>query len=158
MSFTEKWKSKMDSYGNKDKRYKREDISCQQGASVPSVPFAVENEFLKNKDQGGDHTSDQAEEPQDTFQNSGEAVKVLFPALKGDLWLCSDAQARERVKYEGIPCFIFEDLQYIHQGRPGAERLARLQEVYAKKHTITESILDLFHGRIRSIKLKGEAQ
>jgi hypothetical protein len=97
-----------------------------------------------------------ADSSQDPFQVSGEAVKVFFPILKGDVWLCSDAQARERVKYEGIPCFTFEDLQYIHQGHPGAERRARLQEVYAKRHPTTERILDLFHGKVTSIKVKGE--
>jgi len=63
-----------------------------------------------------------AEKSLDPFKVSGEAVKVFFSILKGDVWLCSDAQAHERVKYEGIPCFTFEDLQYIHQGDTQEQR------------------------------------
>ena len=117
------------------------------------IVYRGENNIL-NEIKG--HIPGQAEESPDPFQVSGESIKVFFPILKGDVWLCSDAQARERVKYEGLPCFTFEDLQYIHQGRPGAERRARLQEVYAKRHPTTENILDLFHGKITSIKVKEE--
>ena len=31
------------------------------------------------------------------------------------------------MKHEELACFLYEDLVYIHQGKPGAERLSRLQ-------------------------------
>lgn len=117
------------------------------------IVYRGENNILNEiKGQTTGHT----ESSQDPFQVSGEAIKVFFPILKDDVWLCSNDHVHDRVKYEGIPCFSFEDLLYIHQGHPGAERRVRLQEVYAKRHPTTESILDMFHGKIRSIKLKGE--
>ena len=75
MSFAEKWKSKMDSYDNKDIRDKRVEMNYQQCASVPSVPFVEERENANLS-------------KQDPFQVSGESVKVFFPILKGDVWLC----------------------------------------------------------------------
>jgi hypothetical protein len=86
------------------------------------------------------------EESQDPFQVSGEAVKVYLPPLDADVWFCADRQAMERVKHEELACFLYKDLVYIHQGKPGTERLSRLLEVYARRHPAVQAILDTFQG------------
>jgi hypothetical protein len=90
----------------------------------------------------------------DPFPLSGEAIKVFLPPLNADVWFCSDRESMERVKHEEIACFLYDDLVYIHKGKPGAERLSRLFEVYAKRHPVTECILDMFNGKIKSVKMK----
>jgi len=90
----------------------------------------------------------------DPFRQSGEAIKVYLPPLDADVWFCADEQARSKVEHEEIACFLYDDLLYIHQGKPGVERLSRLYEVYAKRHPVTTEVLKLFNGKITSIKPK----
>ncbi len=92
----------------------------------------------------------------DPFRQSGEAIKVYLPPLDADVWFCSDEQAKTRVQHEELACFLCDDLVYIHQGKPGAERLSRLYEIYAKRHPVTTEVLKLFNGKITSISLKSK--
>ncbi len=54
MSFAEKWKSRKNTYGNKDNKDKRGETDPKQEAFVPSVPFAEESESVKIS-KWGDH-------------------------------------------------------------------------------------------------------
>lgn len=140
MSFSAHWFSKLspkDKIDNTDK-------NTETGISVNSVNIISTGEKLKNQYPDSD-----------PFQNSGKAIKVYLPPIDADVWFCSNQQARERVAHEEIACFLYEDLVYIHQGKPGAERLSRLQEVYAKRHPITETVFKLFNGKITRIETKG---
>lgn len=102
-----------------------------------------------------------SEDPLDPFQASGEAIKVFLPPLDADVWFCADRQAADRVNHEELACFLYEDLVYIHQGEPGAERLSRLIEVYGKRHPIAQTVLDCFQGSrvtsVRSVVKEGTA-
>lgn len=94
-----------------------------------------------------------SEDHLDPFLASGEATKFFLPSLDADVWFCADRQAADRVKHEELACFLYEDLVYIHQGKPGAERLSRLIEVYGKRHPITQTVLDCFQGsRVTSVR------
>jgi|GEM_PF-6569859 hypothetical protein len=139
MSFSERWFLKSlskDKIDNNDKKAKA-------GVSVNSANIVSRG--MKSKNQ---HT--------DLFHDSGEAIKVYLPPIDTDVWLCSNQQARQAVLHEEIACFLYEDLVYICQGKPGAERLSRLQEVYVRRHPVTQSVLDLFNGKTSRIELKGK--
>ena len=94
----------------------------------------------------------------DQFRKSGEAVLVHFPPLNADVWFCADDQAMERVKHEEVACFLYEDIVYIHKGKPGKERLSRLFEVYAMRHPTTQYILSSFNGKITSVLPKASGE
>ncbi len=87
----------------------------------------------------------------DPFQESKAAIKVFFPVLNHDVWLCADEQAQTMVEGEGLSCLLFTDLQFILQGNPGEDRLNRLIKVCAKRHPVTEETLELFNGKITKI-------
>lgn len=90
----------------------------------------------------------------DPFEESGEAVKVFFPAIGRDIWICADEKARTMVGNEGLSCLLFDDLRFILQGKPGEERRNRLIEVCARRHPVTEEVLRVFEGKITSVDVK----
>ena len=94
------------------------------------------------------------EELVDSFPQAIDAIKMYLPPLDADVWFCADEKAKAGVQHEELACFLYEDLEYIHQGKPGAESLGRLFEVYAKRHPVTNEIMKAFNGKITSVKLK----
>lgn len=84
----------------------------------------------------------------DPFQESGAAIKMFFPDLDRDIWLCSNERSWELVKNDGLICLLFSDLNFILQGKPGKDRLNRLHRVCAKRHPVTEEVVKLFNGKI----------
>jgi len=158
MSFADKWLSRSTPKDNKDNKDKRGEIISQQVAFVPFVPFVSKDKNYttltshENEPHIQPGTESQENHSPDSFRASGEAIKVYLPPLDADVWWCADEKAKARVEHEELACFLYEDLVYVHQGKPGAERLSRLHEMYAMRHPVTRSILDLFNGKIRSIK------
>jgi len=161
MSFADKWLSRSTPKDNKDNKDKRGEIISQQGAFAPSVPFVSKDKnyitLTSHENEPPIQPGPESQENQspDPFRDSGEAVKVYLPPLDADVWFCADKEAMTRVKHEELACFLYNDLVYIHQGKPGAERLSRLHEVYAMRHPVTVEVLTLFGGKIKSIKAKG---
>lgn len=94
----------------------------------------------------------------DPFQDSGEAIKVFFPALNRDVWICADEKAWAMVEDEGLTCLLFIDLQFILQGKQGEDRLNRLFKVCARRHPVTEETLKLFNGKITAMCKKEISQ
>lgn len=118
--------------------------------TVPNVYTGTLGHLQKNGTPLGTDSGTLVES--DPFLDSGTSIKVSFPALNHDVWLCSDEKARTMVEGEGLTCLLFTDIQYILQGKPGGDRLNRLHKAIARRHRVTEETLKLFNGKITSIK------
>lgn len=92
----------------------------------------------------------------DPFRVSGAAIKVFFPVINREVWLCADEKARSLIEGTGLTCLIFSDLEYILQGKPGEDRLGRLKSVCARRNTLTKEILRQFDGEVTSVRTDKE--
>jgi hypothetical protein len=88
---------------------------------------------------------------------SSKAILFNVPGI-GDFWCVADEAARQEIESEGLPCLLPDDLAFIKSGSTKEDRFNRLCKIVARRHPVTEEVMNSFNGKIKSIKVKGEPQ